>query len=156
MGKDAQSGCDVLEEVEANVEGLDQQPEGDFDSDVPPSEQAFNDTSEASSGARKRKRTTNSREDVYTEVIKEVCVTMGDKFGAATANLAQTIAKLAHKTATKEQASGLWAKICQVQGLTKDELYAGYFKILGDEMLLNGFLTIPEDEKAEWVRRLLG
>ena len=112
-------------------------------------------TNQQPEGSKKRKRTNGGRDDIYVEAIKDACVSMGEKFGTATQDLAKTIKQLAHKSETKAHASALWGEIQKVKGLTREEIYASYFKILHDEMLLIGFQDIPAKEKAEWIHHIL-
>ena len=165
-GRDAQDGYDVLEEVgaENDHDGLDDIPLSDAPIDIDPEIQSSpftaNNQPEGSFASRKRRRVGYDRDTVIVDAIErvcdKVCGQMGDKLGAATSALCSTVEKLAHKAAMDARTAELWAEISKVPGLTRREMHAAHIKISRDHSLLVGFPSIPDEEKADWIREVLG
>ena len=161
-GRDAQDGCDVLDEVGAENEhdGLDDIPlteaTNDNETDIPSSPFTATNQAEGSSASRKRRKVGLDRHDLIVEAIDKVCGQMGEKFGAATSALCSTVEKLAHQAAMDARTAELWSEISKVPGLTRQEMHAAHITISRDHSLLVGFPSIPDEEKAEWIRQVLG
>ena len=165
-GRDAQDGCDVLEEVgaENDHDGLDDvpltEPPNDIDPEIQSSPCTANNQPEGSSAPRKRRKVGSDRDEAIVDALErvcdKVCGQMGDKLGAATNALCSTVEKLAHKAAMDARTAQLWAEISKVHGLTRREMHAAHIKISRDHSLLVGFPSIPDEEKADWIREVLG
>ena len=169
--RDAQDGYDVLEEVGAENEhagndhdGLDDipltEPPTDIDPEIHSSPFTTTNQPEGSSAPRKRRRVGCDRDEVIVDSIERVCDKlcgqMGDKLGAATSALCSTVEKLAHKIAMDARTVELWIEISKVPSLTRREMHAAHIKISRDHSLLVGFPSIPDEEKAEWIREVIG
>ena len=165
-GRDAQDGYDVLDDAGAENEhdGLDDipltEPPMDTEAEVHSSPVTGATQPEGSSASRKRRRVATDRDEVIVEAIDrvcdKVCTQMGAKFGEATSALCSTVEKLAHSAAMDARTAELWEQISKVPSLTHREMHAAHIKISRDHSLLVGFPTIPDEEKAEWIREVLG
>ncbi|XP_054785965.1 uncharacterized protein At2g29880-like [Prosopis cineraria] len=163
IGKGSLSSNDVHEveaytefdTIAANVDedtvdiGLEMDPSITF------SDHPSENTNVGTSKSKKRKRTSQDRDEFLTEALKEMLAATSQDIKDSSAQLGARLDKLAREAMLDARREALYDELLKVEDLTDNERTDAYLKMIGDDKILVGFPNLPDKAKAAVVRKIL-
>ncbi|MFQ6665204.1 hypothetical protein Gotur_032014, partial [Gossypium turneri] len=143
-GKDAQTGADVIEEI--NAQTAEPQP----------------GRNQGGSSSSKRKKKNYDASENISSSFKEAATLLAENMRAIGEQISRSIAsnvvvqqKSEEFQIIQEKATNLYSTLWEIEGLTVDERYRALSKIPDHPTQMLVFFSLPSDARLEWVRRFL-
>ncbi|KAF7812059.1 putative Myb/SANT-like domain-containing protein [Senna tora] len=106
----------------------------------------------ASSASRKWKRAASIDRENMAQIVQDMTINMDQSVKVVTKDLCQTIMYSSH-AASNVSADLVVEELLKIIGLTEDELYGAHMKITSSPLLWRMFRDVPDESKANWVRK---
>ncbi|MFQ6665198.1 hypothetical protein Gotur_032014 [Gossypium turneri] len=175
-GKDAQTGADVIEEINAQTaadvpttdineernELYDCEADVSLDDmDVSTTEPQPGRNQGGSSSSKRKKKNYDASENISSS-FKEAATLLAENMRAIGEQISRSIAsnvvvqqKSEEFQIIQEKATNLYSTLWEIEGLTVDERYRALSKIPDHPTQMLVFFSLPSDARLEWVRRFL-
>ncbi|XP_054817832.1 uncharacterized protein At2g29880-like [Prosopis cineraria] len=111
--------------------------------------------SDATFGAKKRKRNSTEAQPSMLEGMKMIVQTLTNGLKESSEHFGMHLDRVEREKRIDGMRSSLLVELKKVEGLSHQERLKAYVKIIGDENILIGFYSMPEEDKADVIREII-
>ncbi|KAH1121133.1 hypothetical protein J1N35_004293 [Gossypium stocksii] len=171
-GKDAQTAADIIEEIDTEDVATTNTHEerNDFheceadvsldDVDISGTQQQPAINQSDSTFSKKKKKISDASDHISSTSFNDVATLLAEKIETVGVEISRSIAsevliQQKSEMTIQESALKLYPTLCEVEGLTEDELYRALSKIPDHPTQMLIFFSLPSSVRLEWVRRFL-